>query len=85
MGNRFIKPELVKYLKETNEKSFEKFINYNKNKIDLKKINFKNLDFNKEYLKKEDFYNVVEKNHNYILLTIVGLFSFLAGYNFRSL
>ena len=73
IGNKLIKPELKKYLKESNEKSFEKFINYNK-------FDFKNMDLKKVELKKEQL-----DINNYFLLPIVSLFSFLAGYNFRSL
>jgi hypothetical protein len=73
-GNRYrynsSKPELIKYIKECNEKSFEKFINYNK-------FNIKKSDLKKEQLG--------INNNNYFLLPIVSLFSFLAGYNFRSL
>jgi hypothetical protein len=73
-GNRYrynsSKPELIKYIKESNEKSFEKFINYNK-------FNIKKSDFKKDQLG--------INNNNYFLLPIVSLFSFLAGYNFRSL
>jgi hypothetical protein len=78
-GNRYrynsSKPELIKYIKESNEKSFEKFINYNK--INIKKSDSNKLDFKKEELDLN--------NNNYFLLPIVSLFSFLAGYNFRSL
>ena len=74
MGNRYrynsSNPELIKYIKESNEKSFEKFINYNK--FDIKKVDFK---------KDEPGIN----NNNYFLLPIISLFSFLAGYNFSRL